>query len=366
MTIKILHGDVFDGLSIMSPQQVDCVVTSPPYWGLRDYGVSGQLGSEPTIQEYLKNMVRVFEGVKRVLKDDGVLWLNIGDTYAGSGYNAHNKGANQDPDNTQKVPSGWSSDKRGMGAIKTIGGVIKNKDLCLVPQRLAIALQEAGWYVRCDVIWHKPNSMPESVGDRPSKAHEYIWMLTKSERYYYDKEAIMEPPKASSVKRLSQNTKEQEGSDRAYGGQRKMGATMGKKKDKQRGHSRRHAGFNERWDKMTREEQQSYGANKRSVWSIATAQMKEAHFATFPPDLVDICVKATCPEGGVVFDPFMGSGTTAIVADRLGKDCVGIELNPEYVDITRKRVLLDGGMFSTMEVIDVNQILTRAKEMKRG
>ncbi len=358
MTIRIMVGDVFDKLRELVNDSVDCVVTSPPYWGLRDYGIAGQIGLEKTMAEHIEVMVAVFREVRRVLNPSGTVWLNYGDCYA-------------------TTPNGRSaSDTKRLGnddrtfrdkPFSTIQGKLKAKDLCMIPNRLAIALQDDGWYVRSEIIWHKPNPMPESITDRPATAHEKIFMLTKSPRYFYNAAAVRTALTDESVRRLSQDIEGQEGSTRANGGRKTNGAMKAKfpsgwqrgegshstldhnssraRGDKQRGHSRKHAGFNERWDKMTREEQQANGANLKNVWSIPTHGFSEAHFATFPPRIPEICIKAGCPEGGVVLDPFGGAGTTAMVADRLKRDAIIIELNPAYVQIAEKRIYDDAPMF---------------------
>jgi len=200
---------------------------------------------------------------------------------------------------------------------------------------VAFALRDAGWYLRQDVVWNKPNPMPESVTDRCTKAHEYVFILSKSRRYYYDHLAIKIPLKDLSLKRLSQDVDGQAGSTRVPG---KTNGSM-KFRDKQRGHGRRHVGFNDRWDQMTKEQQQANGANKRSVWTIATRPFKEAHFATFPEELPQTCIRAGSRKGDLVLDPFMGAGTTALVALKEGRQFLGIELNPEYVEIAERRIL---------------------------
>jgi DNA modification methylase len=336
MSIRIIEGDCRDVLRTMPENSVHCVVTSPPYWGLRDYGVDGQLGLEATYQEHVVVMADIFDEVRRVLRDDGTLWLNYGDSYATSpnGRSAADTKATGKDDRTFR-------DK----PFSTIQGVLKPKDLCGIPWRVAFALQERGWYLRQDIIWSKPNPMPESVQDRCTKAHEYIFMLSKSARYYYDIEAIKEPMSLSSVDRLSQDVEAQTGSNRVPG---KTNGTMKAvgKVDKQRGHGRRHAGFNDRWDAMERAEQCTGMRNKRSVWEVATQPFSEAHFATFPPSLIEPCIKAGCPSGGIVLDPFGGAGTTGLVADRLQRNAILIELNPAYAEIARKRLSTDAGMFA--------------------
>ena len=294
--IRIYIGDCIAVLSRMEADSVDCVVTSPPYWGLRDYGVDGQIGLEASLGEHLDVMVAVFEAVKRVLKPTGTLWLNYGDCYATS-------------------PNGRSAadikaagtDDRGFvdKPFSTIGGVLKNKDLCMIPNRLAIALQEAGWWVRSENVWGKSNPMPESVRDRPATAHEKIFMLTKSARYFYD---------ADSVRRGRAQNEDANGfrGGSYVGGEPHPRVVVGnkvRKIDKLRGHIRRHSGFNSRWDQMSREEQQINGRNLRNyepaqldVWPMATKPFSDAHFATFPPELAERCILAGCPPGGLVLE----------------------------------------------------------------
>lgn len=338
MTVRIIIGDVRDKLREMADESVHCVVTSPPYWGLRDYGVAGQIGMERTLGEHLGVMVEVFREVRRILRKDGTCWVNYGDCYATTpnGRSAADIKILSTDDRTFR-------DK----PFSTIGGVLKPKDLCMVPNRLAIALQEDGWWVRSEIIWHKPNPMPESIKDRPGSSHEKIWLLSKSERYWYDSDAVRTPAAESSVSRWSQDIENQAGSMRQPGKTNgSMKAVGGSRANKQRGHSRRHAGFNERWDGMKKADQQENGCNLRNVWTIATAAFSEAHFATFPPDLVEPCIKAGCPMTGTVLDPFGGAGTTGLVADRLGRNAILIELNPEYAAIAERRIRGDAPMFT--------------------
>jgi len=359
-------GDVREQLALLDADSVDCVVTSPPYWGLRDYGVAGQIGLEPTLTEHLAVMVQVFDLVKRALKPTGTLWVNYGDCYATSPNGrsaAATKAAGNDDRTFRDKP------------FSTIQGVLKPKDLCMVPNRLAIALQESGWWVRSEIIWGKTNPMPDSVKDRPGTAHEKVFMLTKSARYWYDSEAVRRTPAPATAVRLSQNIDDQAGSARANGGTRSdrpMKAVRGRtthgrhtqgdaipaseQREKIRASdvaSPRHTGhINHTGIEAT---PRGEGRNLRNyepapvaVWPIATKPFSEAHFATFPPELAERCILAGCPEGGVVLDPFGGAGTTALVAERYGRNAILIELNPEYADITKRRLLADGGMFAAV------------------
>ncbi|MDD4775148.1 MAG: site-specific DNA-methyltransferase [Syntrophomonas sp.] len=336
MAWELKQCDCLTELRKLPDESVNCCVTSPPYWGLRDYGVDGQLGLEPTPEEYTVKMVEVFREVKRVLRKDGTLWLNLGDSYAS---NISNNGGYSD----KSTLAGFSRpDTKGglaneSGKTVKLAHGLKPKDLVGIPWRVAFALQKDGWYLRSDIIWAKPNPMPESVTDRPTKAHEYIFLLSKSERYYYDAEAIKEPITESSVVRLAQDIDNQAGSQRVPGKTNGPMKAVGKK-DKQRRHSRRHAGFNDRWNQMTTSEQHSMGRNKRTVWNIATKPFSEAHFAVFPPEIPEICIKAGCPEQGWVLDPFAGSGTTLMVAAQLWRNAIGIELNPEYCELIKRRM----------------------------
>lgn len=336
---KIYNVDCLVGLRQLRDRFVNTCVTSPPYWGLRDYGVDGQYGLEASPEEFISQQVEVFREVRRVLVDEGTLWLNIGDSYA------HNGAAYGSEKST--LVGRRQGTEMGIARRKVKKGEgLKPKDLVGIPWMLAFALRADGWYLRDCIIWSKPNPMPESVTDRTTKAHEYIFLLSKQPKYYYDHKAIREPAAVSSIKRWEQNIEAQAGSMRVPG---KTNGTMkavgAPKRDKQRGHSQRHAGFNERWDQMSTAEQMSYGANKRSVWTIATRPFKEAHFATFPEELPATCIKAGCPEGGIVLDPYMGAGTTALVARKLQRNFLGFELNSEYVAIAERRLRNELGMF---------------------
>ena len=475
--IQLWHGDVLDVLRELQDGAANMCVTSPPYWGLRDYGVEGQIGLEATPELYVCRMVAVFREVRRVLADDGVLFLNIGDSYVSQGgqrayggqsgtggrpsrdsmasdspseslcdgcaiqfasRNQRSDGSHvqglpasasasslshtarligrsgssdsaspdariaigtSDHDSAPGLPAGAvpgaqasithepsqhlpgrcshcgncgaclavlsSSSRdaqecvrrsqytdgtspresagrsRGTGVSDLAWGYsttasLKPKDLVGIPWMLAFALRADGWYLRSDIIWAKPNPMPESVTDRPTKAHEYLFLLSKRATYYYNADAIREP--AEWARWGAQTTpKEQQGTAKWIGPQSKA-EIHARATDKQRGHSRRHAGFNDRWDGMSKEEQSSMGRNKRTVWMIATEPYPEAHFATFPPALVTPCVLAGCPEGGTVLEPFAGSGTTLQVAKQLGRKAIGIELNAEYLPLITDRL----------------------------
>ncbi len=365
MTVKILQGDCIAVMKTLPAESFDCVVTSPPYWGLRDYGVDGQMGLEKNLGGHISKMVEVFAEVHRVLKPSGTVWMNYGDCYASTpnGRKADDVKALGNDDRTFRdkpfstvgaIYSGshdiFPTGKKGRrgGGNNSAGGYLKPKDLCMIPNRVAIALQEYGWWVRSEIIWGKPNAMPESVTDRPATAHEKVFLLTKSARYFYDAQAVRQKAADSSVSRWAQDIDSQQGSSRANGG-RKTNGTMkavgGPRSEKQRGHSRRHDGFNDRWDQMPRDEQTENGRHLKNyepapvqVWRIATKPCRLAHFATFPPELVDRCLTAGCPKGGSVLDPFGGAGTTGIVADALGLDATLIELNEEYIGIARDRL----------------------------
>lgn len=297
----ILTGDCREILKTLPDQSAHCCVTSPPYFGLRDYGVEGQIGLEQTPYEYVAEMVAVFREVRRVLRDDGTLWLNLGDSYARTG------GTDRKVSATAKVGSTRNtliqmSDRTSRAT--TYG--LKDKDLIGIPWRVAFALQADGWYLRQDVIWHKPNPMPESVRDRFTKAHEYIFLLSKSPRYYFDHEAIKEPSVYADCGRPSKRKGEFKAKGEPLPGQLPFRAIT-----------------------ETR--------NRRSVWTVPTRPYKGAHFATFPPELIEPCILAGSRPGDIVLDPFMGSGTTAQVATYLGRQFIGCELNPKYVELHELR-----------------------------
>lgn len=315
--LTVYQGDCREVMASMESESVHCVVTSPPYWGLRDYGTDGQLGLEPTPEAYVANMVAVFREVRRVLRADGTVWLNLGDSYVGAPVGSFNGGGFKD-----KSAQAGTRDLSGVaqsGVLdKTKATGLKPKDLVGIPWRVAFALQADGWYLRSDIIWSKPNPMPESVTDRPTKAHEYLFLLTKSARYYYDADAVREPhdDKAGPVTRF--------GNVGANGGQQ-GGFAPGRAE---------HADEFTRPDFARRPGGREYnpaGRNLRSVWTVATQPYPGAHFATFPEKLVEPCVKAGSPSDGIVLDPFGGSGTTARVAQRLGRRAVLIDLNADYL-----------------------------------
>jgi DNA modification methylase len=316
MTVTILKGDCRDVLRTLPDESVHCVVTSPPYFGLRDYGVDGQIGLEPTPAEFVEQIVGVMREVRRVLRDDGTLWLNLGDSYAGSW------GAQARPGGTlsaQQIAAAPKATRTG-SLTKTPG--LKPKDLIGIPWRVAFALQADGWWLRQDIIWHKPNPMPESIKDRCTKAHEYLFLLAKSERYYWNADAMQETATGRDAGNLTHKHVERVELEVAAGNHRertKLGLTA-------------IAGTESR--------------NRRSVWSVATEPFAEAHFATFPPALIEPCIKAGCPEGGTVLDPFGGAGTTGLVADGLQRHAVLIELNPAYIDIARRRIQGDAPLFA--------------------
>ena len=293
--ISIYQGDCVEVMRKFSPTHYDMCVTSPPYWGLRDYGVDGQIGLEDDIYIFVDKIVEVMREVKRVLRDDGTLWLNMGDSYAMSSMRGGTKDFKWTPKAGQKgiiTPRAWEASGRdnfGYKGKSRIPAGLKAKDLMGLPWRVAFALQADGWYLRQDIIWHKPNPMPESVKDRCTKAHEYIFLFSKQPKYYFDSEGLREEAKTGDG-----------------------------------------------------------GRNKRSVWRVTTKPVKEAHFATYPPDLIEPCILAGSRAGGAVLDPFGGSGTTGRVAEKFGRDSTLIELNPEYIEIAQKLIKRD--MFNEVEI----------------
>ena len=324
---------------------MQCVVTSPPYYGLRDYGVAGQLGLEPTPEEYVANLVSVFREVWRVMKDDGVLWVNVGDSYAGS---CQTGGTNsKETGKREKRMFDVSKSKRnvsryGGGNLPATDG-LKPKDLIGIPWMVAFALRADGWYLRSDIIWSKPNPMPESVTDRPTKAHEYLFLLTKSPRYYYDVDAIKEPVTDTSMDRYSLDIENQTGSARI----------PGKTNGNMKAVLPRYGGNKYTADPAVFNRTKSGNAydfrplrNKRSVWEIATQPTSYAHFATYPEKLVEPCILAGSRPGDLILDPFAGSGTTGRVAIRHGRKFIGTELNFKYIaEISHTRLTVNPMLF---------------------
>lgn len=367
MSVRILIGDVIERLKELPDESVHCVVTSPPYWGLRDYGVDGQIGLEPTLGEHIAIMVKVFSEVRRVLRKDGTLWLNYGDCYATSpnSKSAAAYKADKSDDRTFRdkpfstvgpIHPPSSSDpfrrdtgRRGGGLNSSPG--LKPKDLCMVPNRLAIALQEDGWWVRSEIIWAKPNPMPESITDRPATSHEKIWLLSKSAKYYYDADAVLQACSKNTHARISQDLANQVGSYRANGGNKTNGPMKAVYRSRKMAKPGSGIKANESMEnalalQVTERNLRNYEPAQVEVWNIATRSFSEAHFATFPPELAERCIKAGCPENGIVLDPFGGAMTTGMVADRLGRDAILIELNPEYAELGRQRINKDAGMFA--------------------
>lgn len=342
MTVEILTGDCIDQMLFFVPNKsVRCCVTSPPYFGLRDYGHAGQFGHEPTVDDYVAKLVEVFRQVREVLTDDGTLWLNLGDSYAS--YPKRRTAGQATAKST--LGGGKRTQCEVLTQASKVAPGLPAKQLIGIPWRVAFALQADGWYLRQDIIWHKPNPMPESVRDRCTKAHEYIFMFSKAGRYHYNAEAIKNPPSAAMLKQVAEGYTGKDSKEFAAGGAQSASGTKARiiekareKIDKQRGHSRRHDGFNGRWDQMTKAEQCALGSNKRSVWTVATKPFKGAHFATFPPDLIEPCILAGSEPGDTVLDPFGGAGTTAVVAKKHGRNAVLCELNPEYVAIAEQRL----------------------------
>lgn len=375
----IIHGDALTVLQSMDSESVHCCVTSPPYYGLRDYGLpktmwpavdysplpgleeihipewEGCLGLEPTIEMFIGHIVLIFREVRRVLRSDGTIWVNFGDSYSGSG-----KGAAAYPENAKKYKQGTS--KGMLGATTTTGmnaTGCKPKDMMGIPWRVAFALQADGWYLRQDIIWNKPNPMPEPVLDRCTKSHEYIFLLSKSRSYYFDAEAIKEPCVQDEMANgfrggaycNNETFNNSEGGKRkttgnyhvpsgwdtdkgSHGAFHKDGRRKSGNKERKYGEDRdrpgSHLGASVPWEGNTR--------NKRDVWTVATQPFPEAHFATFPPELIRPCILAGCPVGGITIDPFHGSGTTGQVSLEENRDFIGIDLNPDYIEIQKRRI----------------------------
>ena len=320
MAYRIIHADVLDGLAQIEDGTVHTCVTSPPYWGLRDYGTDGQIGLERTPEEYVARIVQVFREVRRVLRDDGTLWLNLGDSYASFRDSKATPDTLRGGSTGTLVDKGKAANRSSMNFRET---AIKHKDLVGIPWRTAFALQSDGWYLRQDIIWAKPNPMPESVRDRCTKSHEYIFLLSKQARYYYDADGIAEP--------LLRPEKANRATPAVFGGANKW--PEAKKQ------SRLHSG-----NEYTGTPNST--RNRRSVWSVATQPFPGAHFAVFPPRLIEPCILAGAPVGGLVLDPFCGTGTTGMVALRHGRRFIGIELNGEYVEMAHRRIQGDAPLFN--------------------
>jgi DNA modification methylase len=342
MTVRILQGESLAVLQSLPDESVHCIVSSPPYWRQRDYGMAGQLGLEPTPEEYIDRLTAIFAQCRRILRSDGTAWVNLGDKWASGGNGGGGSFMEQRSD-------AWAHAKQSKGWRSPPSGY-KDKDLVGVPWMLAFAMRAEGWYLRQCNIWAKPNCMPESVTDRSTAAHEYVFHFSKNNDYWYDSDAARTPPAPASETRLAQNVEAQEGSVRANGGGKTNGPMKAvRRSDKQRGHSRCHNGFHDRWDAMPVAEQRAMGANLRSVWWISPAKYREGHYAVMPDTLAEICIAAGCPVGGTVLDPFGGAGTTGLVADRMGRDAILIELNPEYADMARRRIKNDAPLFAEVE-----------------
>ncbi len=338
--LTILNGDCVERMRELPDECAQTCVTSPPYFGLRDYQVEGQIGLEKSPAEYVARLVEVFREVRRVLKPDGTLWLNLGDSYANDGKWGGSTGGKH-----VKGLQGTS-----IGRAKRFTG-LKPKDLIGIPWAVAFALRADGWWLRSDIIWAKPNCMPESVTDRPTRSHEYLFLLTKAANYFYDADAIKEPPSPELVKQIEEGYNGHATKDFNGMGVQDASATKSRiingyrdRIEKQRGHSRRHDGFNGRWDALSKEEQMLCGSNKRDVWTVSPASYTEAHFATFPTKLIEPCIKAGSRPGDMVLDPFAGSGTTGQVAIELGRRAILIELNPTYVELIKQRCLVTPGL----------------------
>lgn len=341
---KILQGDSLEILKTLPDESIDCVMTSPPYWALRDYGVAGQLGLEPTFEEYINKLCNIFDEVKRVLKKEGTCWVNIGDSYSGTG----DKGDYKDPK--------WKG-RNGQSKAMNSKTSVPSKSLCMIPSRFSIEMVNRGWILRNEIIWHKPNCMPESVTDRFTNDFEKLFFFVKSKKYWSDMKAVAEPITDSSAIRLLQDIENQKGSERANGGNKTNGNMKAVSNLRFGGNKADGYGVRTKSGKAWRPEMAGSGVeghsgykqadgslmikpmrNKRTVWKIEPKGFREAHFAVYPEKLCVTPILAGCPEGGIVLDPFMGSGTTCKVARDLGRKYLGIELNPDYIKIANKRL----------------------------
>lgn len=372
---KIFNEDVITGLDKLDAKSIQCCVTSPPYYGLRDYKLPPTkwpeinfsilgfpvtvkeqeccLGLEKTPMEFVGHIVLIFRKVKEALRDDGTLWMNLGDSYAGSwaNYGGQNRSAGKQRQivSGSRVPNeAWENKTDFLPPGAKGFDNIKSKDLMGVPWMVAYALRDDGWYLRSDIIWHKPNPMPESVTDRPTKSHEDIFLLAKSQKYYYDAESIAEPFADSSLERLRQDIANQKGSNRVpgktNGPMKAVGLNTNRSSYKAGSSSSMNNG-----EHISKSNEglpvKECGRNKRDVWTVTTKSFNEAHFATFPEDLIIDCIKAGSPTNALILDPFMGAGTTALVARKLNRNYIGFELNPEYIKIAEKRLHSELGMF---------------------
>lgn len=394
--IKFIQGNCLDKIKELQDNSIDCVISSPPYFGLRDYGMKEQFGLESNYKDYINNTLKVFETFKQKLKDEATIWWNVGDSY-------HNFRPTNNKEKLYKHPAypkqSISGNRRDLPTESLKRNQryndIKEKDLMMIPNRVAIALQENGWYIRSEIIWHKPNPMPESVKDRPTSCHEKIWLITKNKKYYYNSDAIREPLANSTIKnsnkkinlKLNKEKKPYKIIDPEF--RKEIIETrnlpehnlireylsLWKNKSKltienienhfgnQAGHHwfekngsypskedwiqlKKLLNFDDKFDKeMTTinfksglKQNNPLGRNKRNVWNITTKPCREAHFATFPIDLIEPCVLAGCKEGGVILDPFSGAGTTGIAAKKHNRNAILIELNPKYIEIAKKRL----------------------------
>ena len=350
-SLAIIQGDAAEKLRELPSESVQCCVTSPPYWGLRDYGCSGQIGLEPTLNEFISRLVDVFREVRRVLKKDGTAWVNMGDAYAGSGLSGGTSAA----ENTGTIVHRGAI---GKGRMSPAG--LKPKDLIGQPWMLAFALRADGWWLRQDIIWHKPNPMPESITDRCTKVHEYLFLLSKSERYFFDAEAIKEPVTGNSHARgygvnPKAKWKTPDGWDTSSGnGGHGTIHREGREKRKIPGkNSRMNSAKNVGGRPPQARQNESFSAavkglvetrNKRTVWTVATFPCKEAHFATYPPALITPCILAGSRPGDTIIDPFGGSGTTGQVALEHGRKAILIELNPDYIPLIERRCTITKGL----------------------
>jgi site-specific DNA-methyltransferase (adenine-specific) len=310
MTVNIITGCCLDIMEMMEDKSIQACVTSPPYYGLRDYGVEGQIGLEETPEAYVNNLVVIFREVRRVLRDDGTLWLNLGDSYASQGGAHGGRNDNQRGVGAKRLHAEGAGDQ----AARRPAHGYKPKDLLGIPWMVAFALRADGWYLRSAIVWHKPNPMPESVRDRPTSSYEQVFLFSKREKYFYDADAIAEPSDQPDRVRAD-----------------KIGGVS----HKERGQHSEGGLFT---GAQTR--------NARNVWTIATQPFTGAHFATMPPELAERCIKASSKPGDIIFDPFGGAGTTGLVADRLARNAILCELNPEYVKIARERIFDDAPLFS--------------------